>query len=325
MKAPSLQVSLVVPVYNESPGIVEAIRTMKSELDAGVGDYEIVVVDDGSTDTTWELLESQATADDRIKLVGFTRNFGKEAAILAGLRYSTGAAVVVIDGDLQHPPGVLGEMVRRWREEGAEVVHACKAARQQEPSHRRLLAAMFYGVMRVFSGYDLRDATDYKLLDRRVVDHYVRLPENARFFRGLIPWLAFRQSTVYFCPADRQRSGSRWTVAKLFRLGIRAICSFSALPMQIVTLLGALMFAGSFVLGFLTLYKKLSGHAVEGFSTVILLLLFVGSILMVSLGIIGQYVAMIYEEVKGRPAFIISRTRNIASSTNGEGHSQMRQ
>ena len=303
--------SIVIPAYNEARGIVGTVAAVGRVLQGIRGDYEIIVVDDGSTDNTWELVEAEASKDDRIKLIGFTRNFGKESAILAGLRYSSGAGVVVIDGDLQHPPDLLAEMVRLWREEDYEVVHALKEERQGEPFHQRLFAFIFYKVMKTFSGYDLKGETDYKLLDRRVVEHYLRLSENVRFFRGLIPWLGFRHASLRFSPDNRKSGGSRWTVFSLLRLGIGAVCAFSAIPMQIVTFLGGLMFIASLLLGVDTLYMKVSGRAVAGFSTVILLLLFIGSILMVSLGIIGQYLSMIYEEVKGRPSFVIDRTRNI--------------
>lgn len=315
MKDPSSDsskgLSLVIPVNNEARGIVETVDAAGQVLEGISGDYEIIVVDDGSTDNTWELLEEIAGNDNRIKLIRFTRNFGKESAILAGLKYSNGSAVIVMDGDLQHPPELMVEMARLWREEGYKVVHATKERRQRESFGRKLFANLFYGLMKAFSGYDLKCTTDYKLLDRSVVNRYLELPENVRFFRGLIPWLGSKNTSVPFSPTNRKRGRTRWTHFGLVRLGVRAICAFSSMPMQVVTILGALMFAASLLLGLQTFYMKLSGRAVAGFSTVILLLLFIGSILMVTLGIIGQYLSMIYEEIKGRPSFVIDKTLNL--------------
>ena len=303
--------SLVIPVHNEAQGIRETVEASKAVLREIPEDYEIVIVDDGSTDHTWEACESMAEGDHCIKLIRFTRNFGKEAAVLAGLKQSKGDGVVVMDGDLQHPPELIREMARLWREEAFEVVHGVKETRQTEGLFHAFFARGFYSLMTALSGYDLRGATDYKLLDRKVVDRYMRLPERVRFFRGLIPWLGYRSAGVPFAPADRKKGRSRWGPFALIRLGVRAICAFSAMPMQVVGILGGLMFITSLLLGLQTLYMKLSGQAVAGFATVIILLLFIGSILMISLGVIGQYLAMIYEEVKGRPSFVIAESKNI--------------
>ena len=301
-------VSVLLPVYNCERYVAEAIDSILAQ---SFDDFELIIVDDGSTDQTWECVKCVADRDRSIKLIRFTRNFGKEAAILAGLENCRGEGVVVMDGDLQYPPELIKEMVRLWKEEGYRVVHGVKESRQKESVARGFFARMFYALMAVLSGYDLRGGTDYKLLDRSVVKHYIELPEKVRFFRGLIPWLGFRNISVPFFPANRREGRSGWSLFSLVRLGVRAICSFSSIPMQVVTILGTFMFVASLVLGLQTLYMKLSGRAVAGFATVIILLLFIGSILMVSLGLIGQYLSMIYEEVKGRPSFVIDRTRNI--------------
>jgi glycosyltransferase involved in cell wall biosynthesis len=308
--------SLVIPVFNEAGGVEETLKRARETLETVVAGHEIVVVDDGSTDSTWELIKVLSEKDPRLRLVRFTRNFGKESAILAGITYSRGKAVVVMDGDLQHPADLIGEMFRKWRDEGVDVVHAVKEQREENPWYRKIGSDFFYGLMQLFSGYRLRNATDYKLLDRSVAERYLELPEKVRFFRGLIPWLGCRNATVSFAPRGRVTGKSRWKPFDLIRMAVRAICAFSSIPLQIVTLLGGLMFLASVVLGFETLYLKLSGRAVAGFSTVILLLLFIGSLLMVSLGVIGQYIAMIYEEIKGRPAFVIDETRNIENGEN---------
>ncbi len=310
-----VEISLVIPVYNEAQGLSATVETARTALLQAARSHEIVVVDDGSTDRTWEQVQRLAAENTGIRGVRFTRNFGKEAAILAGLRYSRGQAVVVMDGDLQHPPGLIPEMVRLWRERGYQVVHATKRRRQKETWPQRAAANLFYALMKALTGYDLAGGSDFKLLDREVVGRYVNLPESVRFFRGLIPWLGHRNTSLAFDPPARQRGASQWSPLALLRLAVRAICAFSSIPTQIVTILGGVMFASTVILGAQTLYMKLSGRAEVGFSTVILLLLFIGSILMISLGVIGQYLALIYEEVKGRPPYVVAGTLNLERET----------
>jgi polyisoprenyl-phosphate glycosyltransferase len=304
-------ISIVIPVHNESHVIAETLKETLRVVDGMSRPYEILIIDDGSDDGTWETVSALCQHNHKIKMIRFSRNFGKEAAILAGLKFSQGEAVVVMDGDLQHPPALLPKMFHLWKEEGYHVVHGVKTNRQKETAAKGLFAKLFYGSMTLLSGYNLKQATDFKLLDRRVVDHYLALTEKVRFFRGLVPWLGFRNAAVSFFPEDRVAGSSKWSSFSLITLAVRAICSFSSLPMQVVTFMGGIMFTASILLGVQTLFMKLSGRAVEGFTTVILLLLFIGSILMISLGIMGQYLAMIYEEIKGRPPFIIEKMENL--------------
>ncbi len=303
-------ISIVIPVHNESHVIAETIKETRLAALRITQQYEILIIDDGSSDGTWETVSAISQHNHKIKMIRFSRNFGKEAAILAGLKFSRGKAVVVMDGDLQHPPTVLQKMFHLWQEEGYHVVHGVKTSRQKETAVKGLFVRLFYASMTLLSGYNLNQATDYKLLDRRVVDHYLALSENVRFFRGLVPWLGFRNTSVSFLPENRIAGNSKWSSFSLMTLAVRAICSFSSLPMQVVTFMGGIMFTASILLGIQTLFMKLSDRAVEGFTTVILLLLFIGSILMISLGIIGQYLAMIYEEIKSRPPFIIEKMEN---------------
>ena len=304
-------ISIVIPVYNESHVIAGTLKETLQVLLSISQQYEILIIDDGSTDGTWETVSAISQHNHNIKMIRFSRNFGKEAAVLAGLKFSRGKAVVVMDGDLQHPPALLPKMFHLWKEENYHVVHGVKTSRQKETAVKGLFVRLFYAAMTLLSGYNLKQATDFKLLDRRVVDHYVALPENVRFFRGLVPWLGFRNASVSFFPDNRVGGNSKWSQFSLVTLAVRAICSFSSLPMQVVTFMGGIMFTASILLGIQTLFMKLSGRAVEGFTTVILLLLFIGSILMISLGIMGQYLAMIYEEIKGRPPFIIEKMENL--------------
>jgi polyisoprenyl-phosphate glycosyltransferase len=304
-------ISIVIPVHNESHIIEETLKTTLQVVDRISQQYEILIIDDGSSDRTWETVSAISQHNHNIKMIRFSRNFGKEAAILAGLKFSRGKAVVVMDGDLQHPPALLPRMFHRWKEENCQVVHGVKTNRQKETAIKGLFAKLFYATMTRLSGYNLKQATDFKLLDRGVVDHYLALTENVRFFRGLVPWLGFQNASVSFSPDNRVAGNSKWSHFSLMTLAVRAICSFSSLPMQVVTFMGGIMFAASILLGIQTVFMKLSGRAVEGFTTVILLLLFIGSILMISLGIMGQYLAMIYAEIKGRPPFIIEKMENL--------------
>ncbi len=304
-------ISIVIPVHNESHVISETLDATLEVVFRLSPQYEILIVDDGSTDKTFETVCAISRTNQKIKIIRFSRNFGKEAAILAGLKFSSGKAVVVMDGDLQHPPELLPKMLHLWQQEHYQVVHGVKTSRQKEKAVKGLFVRLFYACMTLFAGYNLKQATDYKLLDRRVVDHYISLAENVRFFRGLVPWLGFSSAFISFFPENRVAGKSKWGAFALMTLAVRAICSFSSLPMQVVTLMGCVMFTASILIGMPTLFMKLSGRAVEGFTTVILLLLVIGSILMISLGIIGQYLAMIYEEIKGRPSFIIEKTENL--------------
>ncbi|MBI9089857.1 MAG: glycosyltransferase family 2 protein [Desulfobacterium sp.] len=304
-------ISIVIPAFNEARGIQAAIGTVDEIVANEFEGYEILVVDDGSKDDTCEKIRELACKNPSIKLIKLTKNFGKEAALVAGLRKSRGQVVVVLDSDLQHPPSLILDMYQIWKTRGVKVVNGVKKERQQEGFFKRVSAASFYALMKTLTGSDLKNQTDFKLMDREVVDRYVELPENRRFFRGLIPWLGYSSENVYFSPDQRNAGTTGWSLPGLAKMGIMAICSFSSLPMQGVTLLGCATFLASIVMGIHTIGMKLTGQAVEGFATVILLLLFVGSVIMISLGIIGQYISMIYHEVKRRPGYLIEQTVNI--------------
>jgi len=268
-------------------------------------DYELILVDDGSNDGTWSILKDNACKNPRLKILRFSRNFGKEAAIMAGLSKSTKDACIIMDADLQHPPEMIPEMVRLWKE-GYEVVEAVKEDRGQESSFSKFSASLFYKIMHRLSGFNLENASDFKLLDKKVVNALVQMPEKETFFRGMSAWVGYKRKEVYFKVPKRASGQSRWSTLKLFRLAITAFTSFSSLPLQFVTFIGILFLIGSVILGIQTLVMKLRGLAIGGFTTVILLLLITGSCLMISLGMIGMYIARIYNEVKARPRYIIS-------------------
>jgi glycosyltransferase involved in cell wall biosynthesis len=301
--APTL--SVVMPCLNEGSHLARSLADVSAVLDALALDYEIVLVDDGSTDDTWDVLVRAAAVRANVRAFRLSRNFGKELAMAAGLEHARGAAVVVMDADLQHPPSLIPEMVRAWREERFDVVEAVKTKRGAEPLLARLGSWLFYPLFRRLSGFDLEGASDFKLVDRRVLDAWARMGERNVFFRGMSAWLGFRRKTLAFEVAPRAGGRSGWSPWRLMRLAVTGVTAFSSAPIHVITAMGCLFLAFAVLLGLHTLYDKLYGGAETGFTTVIVLVLMVGSLILIGLGVIGLYVARIYDEVKGRPRYVI--------------------
>jgi len=308
----NVELSIVIPVCNEANTLTKSLPEIETFVRSSGLSYEIIVIDDGSRDGTWDVLRTISHTDQKIKAIKLSRNFGKESAIAAGLEFTSGSAVIVMDGDLQHPPEIIPEMIRLWKEEGFDIVEAVKSDRGSEHISSKIGAKLFYWLMKYLSELDLDNSSDFKLLDRKVVIAHNRLPENSRFFRGIVSWLGFKKAQIPFSVKDRISGRSQWSIFRLVKLAIQASTSFSSLPLHIITILGLVTFAISTILGVQTLYMKFSGSAVSGFTTVIILLLSIGSVLMISLGIIGIYIGRIFEEVKGRPRFIIEDITNLA-------------
>jgi dolichol-phosphate mannosyltransferase len=314
VNAPSApELSVVLPCLNEGSHLAASLETLAHVLD-GLGlAYELVVVDDGSSDDTWAVLERCAAARPNLHALRLSRRFGKELALAAGLERARGAAVLVMDADLQHPPSLIPAMVRAWKEERYEVVEALKVRRGDEPWLARLGARLFYPLFRRLSGFDLEGASDFKLLDRRVLDAWTAMGERNVFFRGMSAWLGFRRKTLPFEVAPRAGGRSGWSTWRLVRLAVNGITSFSSAPIHLITALGILFLVFSLGLGVQTLYGKLAGQSATGFTTVIVLVLMVGSLILIALGVIGLYIARIYDEVKGRPRYVVrdetSRTK----------------
>ena len=300
------RLSVILPAYNEEKMIEKARDTLGRVLSEQDIPYEIVFVDDGSKDQTWSEIEKAAEKDNHVAGVHFSRNFGKESAMMAGLASAGGDCCVVMDCDLQHPPETVVEMYRLW-EQGYEVVEGVKHSRGKESLAHRASAGMFYKIISKAVGIDMSRASDFKLLDRKAVDALLEMPERNAFFRALSAWIGYKTTSVEFDVREREEGVSKWSTKSLIRYAITNIVSFSSAPMQFVTGAGVFMFLLAVVLGIQTLVHYFTGNAVEGFTTVILLLLLIGSILMISLGIIGYYISKIYEEVKGRPRYLISR------------------
>ena len=297
--------SIVLPSYNEEQNIANTAQVLASLLEQEQIDYELVFVSDGSKDRTYEEILKAAAANPRVKGARFSRNFGKEACIFAGLKLTTGDAVVVMDCDLQHPPQMIPQMWKLWQD-GYEVLEGVKSSRGKESLAHKMSAGLFYKIMSGLIKMDMNASSDYKLLDRKVVDVLLQLPERNTFFRALTFWAGFKTTTVEYEVQERLYGTSKWSVISLMKYAVTNATSFSTLPLQLVTIMGIVSILFSVVLAIQTLIRFLLGNSVEGFTTVILLILIIGGFIMLSLGIIGHYIARIYEEVKGRPKYIIS-------------------
>ncbi|MGI8955445.1 MAG: glycosyltransferase family 2 protein [Chthoniobacterales bacterium] len=297
-----------MPAFNEGGQIAKNLLTIRNYLSLATAAAEIIVVDDGSFDNTWHDLDVLQATIPEMTGIRLSRNFGKEAAISAGLNASCGRACLVMDSDLQHPPELIPEMIRLWREEGWDVVEGLKTTRGRESFLNRCGAWLFYNLLSRLSGYHLSGASDFKLLDRKVVVAWQEMQERNTFFRGMISWLGYTRKQVPFHVPERKDGTSRWSLLTLFRLAAMAITAFSSLPLQVITLLGGVFLLCSFLLGSYALVLYFRGLALPGFTTVILLELIIGGVLMISLGIIGTYLARIYEEAKHRPRYLIAST-----------------
>ena len=299
------RLSVVLPAYNEEESVPLAADVIGDLLTQAGIDHELIFVNDGSRDHTWRAIQEAAARRPQVRGVRFSRNFGKEAAIFAGLAQAKGDCCVVLDCDLQHPPEKILEMYRLWQQ-GWQVVEGVKISRGKESPLHTLAAKTFYRFLSGATRIDMSHASDFKLLDRRAVDVLVAMREKNAFFRALSSWIGFDTAQVEFEVQPRAAGESKWSLRSLTRYAVTNLAAFSTAPLQIVTILGVLVFLCSLVLGCWSLWQKINGQALEGFTTVILLLLLIGSALMVCLGILGYYIAKIYEEIKDRPRYIVA-------------------
>lgn len=298
--------SIILPVYNEENNIKRAYQAIKDVLLPKAIDFELVFVNDGSRDGSFEVIRELAEKVSDAKIIGlsFSRNFGKEAAIFAGLSHATGDVCAVMDCDLQHPPETLLEMYALW-EQGFEIIEGVKRSRGKENPVYKAFAKLFYKLISHSTGIEMYRSSDFKMLDRKVVDEYVKLTERNIFFRALSSWLGYKSAVVEFDVKERVSGTTKWSIKSLARYAVGSITSFTTAPMQLITFSGIVFFIFALILGIQSIVKWAMGHALEGFTTVILLLLLTGSLIMISLGIIGYYLARIYEEIKGRPRCIV--------------------
>lgn len=312
--------SIIIPAYNEEENIENTAKVISDLMNENGIDCEIIFVDDGSRDRTWQLIDNLTKTNPAVRGLKFSRNFGKEGAIFAGLKACLGDCAAVIDCDLQHPPEVMIEMYNLWKQ-GYEVVEAVKADRGKESLLYKMFAKSFYRMMKNSANINLDRASDYKLMDRKVVDALNEMPERLTFFRALSSWVGFKTTQVEFVVAPRNAGTTKWSFKKLFKFALNNITSFTALPMQIITVTGVICVIGAIVLAIQTLVNFFCGNAADGFTTVILLLLIIGSVLMIGLGIVGYYISKIYEEIKFRPRYIVSIDTNERRKNNADNRS----
>lgn len=291
-------VTVILPAYNEEDNIQRASQTIAAVFEQENINYELLFVNDGSKDDTWEKILAEASKNSRVRGVSFSKNFGKESAIFAGLSEARGDCCAVMDTDLQHPPEKLVEMYRLWQQ-GARGGGRREGQPGQRVCRHSFAAKCFYRLISRAVGIDMSRASDFKLLDRKAVNVLLTMREKHVFFRALSSWIGFKTAEVEFEVADRAAGTTKWSTWSLVKYAVRNIASFTSLPLQIITFLGILVLIVSVVLGSIALYQKAVHTALDGFTTVIVVLLFIGSIIMISLGCIGYYIAKIYDEIKG--------------------------
>ncbi|MBD0363251.1 MAG: glycosyltransferase family 2 protein [Coleofasciculus sp. C3-bin4] len=311
----NVEISVVVPLYNEELNIdylFERLLSVLSRLDMT---YEIVCVNDGSKDNTIGCLIKHHHQNPRIKVVNLSRNYGKEIALSAGLDYANGNAVIPIDADLQDPPELIAELVEKWRE-GYDVVYATRRSRQGESWVKRFTANVFYRTIDGLSQVPIpRNTGDFRLLDRRVVDALKRMPERNRFMKGLFAWVGFKQTSVIYDRPSRYKGETKWNYWKLWNFAIDGITSFSFLPLKVWSYVGLLVAIPSFFYAsFLVIRTLIYGIDFPGYASIMVAVLFLGGVQLVSLGVLGEYLGRVYEEVKGRPLYLVRESYGFDSN-----------
>ena len=308
-----MKISIVTPFYNEEEGLDEYFETVEGVLSDY--DYEIVCVDDGSTDHTLVGLVKRQQESTRIRVVELSRNFGKEAALTAGLASCSGDCVVIIDADLQDPPSLIPSMIKKW-EEGAEVVLAKRSSRDTDTPMKRLSAEWFYAIYNRFADQPIpENVGDFRLLDRKVLDVVNSLGESNRFMKGILSWPGFSTEIIEFERPDRASGHTKWNYRKLFKLSADGIFAFSTVPLRLATLVGILTSAAAFIYASFVIIKTLIlGVDEPGYASLMVVILTLGGIILISLGLLGEYLGRIYNEVKGRPIYVVRKIHENATS-----------
>jgi polyisoprenyl-phosphate glycosyltransferase len=301
-------VSIVAPAYNEAANIAAFLQAIVPVLDRVGEAWEIVFVDDGSRDDTLGLLLAARAGEPRIKVVGLARNFGKDVALSAGLAHARGKAVIPIDCDLQHPPELIPELIAKWRA-GADMVIGVRARRTEEGWLRRTTAQLYYRVMRGLTQVAIPpNAGDYRLLDRKIVDVINQMPERCRFMKGIFAWPGFKTESVPFEANPRAGGKTAWSLWSLWKFALDGLFSFSTVPLKMWTYIGGLSAVAGFIYLVITLIQKLVfGIVAPGYASLLIVMLFFGGLQLLSNGIQGEYIARIFEEVKGRPLFVVAK------------------
>jgi glycosyltransferase involved in cell wall biosynthesis len=312
-RSSTASISIVVPMHNERESIRIFFDRLEPVLEGLDGDYEIVCINDGSKDNTLELLIAENARNPRVKVIDLSRNFGKEAALTAGLDLSSGDCVVPIDADLQDPPELIPEMLEKWQD-GYEVVLAVRSDRNSDTLAKRTTANLFYRLMGKIGEVELTaNAGDFRLMDRCVVDALQRLPERTRFMKGLFAWLGFRQTSVTYARPERAAGETSWNYWKLWNFALEGILSFTTLPLRIWTYLGAIVTVFAAVYAIVIIGRTLFfGADVPGYPSLMVTVLFFSGVLMVGLGVIGEYLGRVFIEVKQRPVYLVRHSYGFA-------------
>ena len=309
--------SIVIPVFNEAETIETLCSRVASVLAHITEDYEVIFINDGSTDFSLQLLGAVAARDKRFRVIDLSRNFGHQTAITAGLQYASGAAVIIMDGDLQDPPELIPCFLEKWKE-GFEIVYAVRTKRK-EGLLKRVLYKSFYLALRTLAHIDIPlDSGDFGLIDRRVLEIMNKMPECNRFIRGLRSWVGFRQTGIPYDRDARFSGVPKYSFTKLFKLALDGLVSFSTIPLRLATAMGFIISGLSFLGIFLYIYRFFTTPRVPGFTTLIIILLFIGGVQLITVGILGEYIGRIYDETKQRPLFIVRETINIDEDVHTE-------
>lgn len=311
------RISILIPCYNEEKTLPLLYPELIKLMDTNSGyDWELMFVNDGSSDGTLGELQRLRSMDDRVNYVDLSRNYGKEVAMLAGFDYVTGDCMVIIDADLQHPPTLIPEMIRLW-EQGYDDVYAKRKSRGKESWLRKRLSLQFYKILQSSSRFDvLQNVGDFRLLDRKCIDALKKMRESERYTKGMYCWIGFRKKEIEFEQGDRVAGVSSWNYRQLFSLAIDGITSFTNAPLRISTILGILVSMLAFLYMAWVFFKALIwGEQVQGYPTLIIVILFLGGVQLLSLGIIGEYIGRIYNETKNRPNYIVREFNGNMTST----------
>lgn len=302
----AVKYSVVVPVFNEESVIDEFSRRALAVMDSLGEPYEIIFVDDGSTDATFQKASLLASRSQAVKALRLSRNFGHQVAITAGMDAASGAAVIVMDGDLQHPPELIPEMARKWAE-GFHVVNTARMETEGIPLKKKIFSKVFYKLINLDSEVPIYpDAADFRLMDRAAVEAFRQLREQDRFVRGLTSWIGFKQTSVPFNAPERHAGESKYTLRKMIRFAVNGITSFTTLPLKAVGTFGLIVAAASFFYAAFALYEKLVlGITVEGWTSLLVGILFLGGVQLISIGVLGAYIARIFRQVKNRPLYFV--------------------
>jgi polyisoprenyl-phosphate glycosyltransferase len=317
----AVRYSIVVPIYNEQDSLPELVRRLRELMDELDGPAEAVLVDDGSRDGSYQLMVAANLEDDRFKIIQLSRNFGHQLAITAGMDVSSGDAVIVMDADLQDPPQVILEMAAKWQQ-GYEIVFAIRRQRAGETRFKKWTASVYYNLLRRLTDIDLpMDVGDFRLVDRRALDAFLSMREHNRFVRGMFSWVGFRQTGVLYDRNPRHAGESHYPLRKMIKLAINGIVGFSAAPLKLAMTAGFSISVISVVYGLVAIGMKLAGaHDVPGYASLLVAITFLSGVQLMVMGMVGQYVARVYDEARGRPLYLVREARGFSGMPDGSGN-----